>query len=416
MPTNDSDSAIRPAAWGRVDETGTVYVRDGDAERVVGQYPDGTAEEALAYFERKYADLEGQVRLLEARSKRGAPAHDVAKAVQALSVKIASANAVGDLDSLRRRLAALSGEVLAMSEAQSAVSKAAVEEALAQRETLVAAAESLAAEDPAKVQWKVTTTKLDELFAQWQKHQQDGPRLPRNEANELWKRFRSARSTIESNRKAFFAQLDEEHRAVKARKEALVEKAQALAGRGVDGIAQYRVLLDEWKLSGRAGKRVDDLLWDAFKAAGDVLYGAKAEVDARDSAEFSENLTQKLVLLDEAEQLLKVTDHKQAKDRLAAIQRRWDTIGKVPREQVKVVEDRLRKVENHVRVLVDEQWSKNNPETKARAEGLAGQLTAAIAKLETELAAARAAGDAAAITSAEEALAARRVWLEALGS
>ncbi len=416
MPTNDSDSAIRPAAWGRVDESGTVYVRDGDTERVVGQYPDGTAEEALAYFERKYADLEGQVRLLEARSKGGAPAQDVAKAVQGLSVKIASANAVGDLDSLRRRLAALSGEVLALSEAQSAVSKAAVEEALVQREALVAAAESLAAEDPAKVQWKLTTTKLDELFAQWQKHQQDGPRLPRNEANELWKRFRSARSTIEANRKAFFSQLDEEHRAVKARKEALVEKAQALAGRGVDGIAQYRVLLDEWKLSGRAGKRVDDLLWDAFKAAGDVLYGAKAEIDARDSAGFSENLTQKLALLDEAEQLLKVTDHKQAKDRLTAIQRRWDAIGKVPREQVKVVEDRLRKVENHVRALVDEQWSKNNPETKARAEGLAGQLTAAIAKLETELAAAQAAGDAAAIIRAEEALAARRVWLEALGS
>ena len=41
------------APWGRVDETGTVYVREAAGERVVGQYPDGTPEEALAYFEQK---------------------------------------------------------------------------------------------------------------------------------------------------------------------------------------------------------------------------------------------------------------------------------------------------------------------------------------------------------------------------
>ncbi|HYI33176.1 MAG TPA: DUF349 domain-containing protein, partial [Glaciibacter sp.] len=43
--------------WGRVDESGTVYVREGDGERAVGQYPDATPEEALAYFERKYVEL-----------------------------------------------------------------------------------------------------------------------------------------------------------------------------------------------------------------------------------------------------------------------------------------------------------------------------------------------------------------------
>ena len=414
MPTNDPDSSA-PAPWGRVDETGTVFVRDGESERAVGQYPDGSPEEALAYFERKYTDLEGQVRLLEARSRRGAPAQDIAKAVSTLLPKIATANAVGDLESLRTRLSALSGEVSVLTEQQSAASKAAVDEALAQREALVVAAEALASEDPAKTQWKVTTTKLDELFAQWQKHQQDGPRLPRNDANDLWKRFRAARSTIETNRKAFFSQLDGEHRDAKQRKEGLVEKAEALAGRGVDGIPQYRALLDEWKLSGRAGKRFDDALWDRFKAAGDVLYGAKAEVDARDNEEFSANLELKLAVLTDAETILTIKDHQQAEDRLLVIQRKWDAIGKVPRDQVKVVEDRLRKVENHVKALNDEHWSKNNPETKARAEGLAGQLTAAIAKLETELEAAKASKDAAAIAKAEEALAARRVWLDALG-
>ena len=34
--------------WGRVDETGTVFVRESEGERAVGQYPDGSPEEALA--------------------------------------------------------------------------------------------------------------------------------------------------------------------------------------------------------------------------------------------------------------------------------------------------------------------------------------------------------------------------------
>ena len=53
--------AEEQAPWGRVDETGTVFVREASGERAVGQYPDGTPEEALAYFERKFTELAGQV-------------------------------------------------------------------------------------------------------------------------------------------------------------------------------------------------------------------------------------------------------------------------------------------------------------------------------------------------------------------
>ena len=100
------------APWGRVDETGTVFVREESGERAVGQYPDGTPEEALAYFQRKYTELAGQVTLLEQRAKRGAPAGDIAKAVKALSSSVLTANAVGDLASLQKRLDALSSTCL----------------------------------------------------------------------------------------------------------------------------------------------------------------------------------------------------------------------------------------------------------------------------------------------------------------
>lgn len=39
------------ATWGRVEADGTVYARDAaGTEKLVGQYPDGTPEEALAFF------------------------------------------------------------------------------------------------------------------------------------------------------------------------------------------------------------------------------------------------------------------------------------------------------------------------------------------------------------------------------
>jgi hypothetical protein len=408
-------AANEQAPWGRVDETRTVFVREADGERAVGQYPDGTAEEALAYFERKFVELAGQVTLLEQRIKRGTAAADVAKTIESLKTTISTANAVGDLASLQTRLDALGGAVGELTEKQTAEAKAATAAALAEREGLVIEAEALAAQDPAKAQWKQLSASLDDIFARWQKHQADGPRLPKSESNELWKRFRAARTIIETNRKAFFAELDTVHRDARNKKQALVESAEALVEKGIDGISAYRTLLDDWKAAGRAGKKFDDALWAKFKAAGDALYSAKSEVDAKENEEFSANLELKLALLAEAEPLLAETDRAKAKESLLSIQRRWDQIGKVPRDKVKLIEDRLRKVETAVRKLDEDHWQKSNPERIARSEGLASQLQDAIAKLEQELADARAGGDARKVTEAQEALDARKVWLDALG-
>jgi len=400
--------------WGRVDETGTVFVREVNGERAVGQYPDGTPDEALAYFTRKYHELAGQVTLLEQRVKNGAPAADVAKTIAALSESISTANAVGDLAALAARVEALGGSVTELTEKQSEEAKVALAEAIETRTALVVEAETLAAADPAKAQWKQVTAQMDDIFARWQAHQADGPRLPKNDANDLWKRFRAARSTIDTHRRAFFAELDSAHKQARAVKQALVGEAEALAAQGVDGIPAYRRLLDRWKAAGRAGKKFDDALWAKFKQAGDVLYAAKSEIDAQDNIEFSANWEAKKALLDEAEPLLTATDRTQAKKALLSIQKRWDEIGKVPRDKIKVAEERLRKIETAVRKLDEEHWNKNNPERQERSEGFLGQLNEAIAKLEAELAEAKANGNAKKISAAQDALDARKAWLGAL--
>ncbi|RLP69497.1 DUF349 domain-containing protein [Mycetocola reblochoni] len=392
-----------------------MFVRDGADWRAVGAYPDATAEEALAYFERKYQDLAGQVTLLEQRVKRAAPAADVAKTVAGLTETLREPAAVGDLQALRDRVAALGGTVESLTEKQNEQAKEQLAEAIAERTAIVTEIEALAAQDLAKIQWKQAGDQVTALFARWQEHQQSGPRLPKGEANELWKRFRTARSHLDSARRSFFAELDATHKDARNRKQALVERAEALIPRGADAIPEYRRLLDEWKQSGRAGRKQDDALWAKFKAAGDAIYQAKAEIDAQENEEYEANLVLKRALLDEAEPILAITDREQARQRLTAIQLRWDEIGRVPRESLRPVEDRLRAIEQHVKQLDDRFWANNNPEKKARSQGLAAQLEQSIAQRETELAEAKERGDAAAIAAAQEALDAQRTWLDALG-
>jgi hypothetical protein len=403
--------------WGRVDEDGTVSVREGESWRVVGQYPDGSAEEALAYFERKFSDLAGEVTLLEVRHRRGgASAADLRSTASTLRGRVQDAAAVGDLAALAARLDALTGELAEASQAESAAAKEAVDEAVRERTAIVEEIEALAAREPRSIQWKQATADISALFERWQAHQQNGPRLPKTVSQQLWRRFRDARASLDKHRREFYAGLDETHKVARDAKTRLVERAEALAPRGEDGIGAYRDLLDEWKGAGRAGKKVDDALWARFKAAGDALYSARADRAAADVEASREKIEAKQALLAEAQPIVDERDVTKARAALTAIQRRWDEIGRIhPRERERALDDDLRKIEQNVRTREDADWKANNPETKARANDMTRQLTEAIDKLQAEVDEATARGDQRAAKAAAEALEARRTWLRAVG-
>lgn len=408
---------VSPDDWGRVDADGTVSVREGTEWRVVGQYADGTPEEALAYFVRKFDDIAVKVTNLEQRLARGgASASDLSSQAEHIKGELVDAAAVGDLASLATRIDALLEKLAEASEAEAQEAREAVEAAIAHRTTLVEQVEALAARDPKSIQWKQATAELGSLFDAWQEHQKTGPRLPKNVANQLWKRFRDARSTVEGHRRAFFAELDSAQKVAKNAKTRLIERAEALAPQGPDGIPAYRSLLDEWKAAPRAGRKLDDALWSRFKAAGDVLYQARVEREEADEAESAPLIEQKNALLEEAAAVEKERDIRAARTLLTGIQRRWDEIGRIfPRDKERALDDRLRKIEQALRGREDVDWKQNNPETKARAGSMAAQLESLIEKLEADLKAAEAAGDTRKAKEISDALEARRTWMAALG-
>ncbi|GAA1244123.1 hypothetical protein JOF42_002310 [Microbacterium phyllosphaerae] len=415
-PASASSSADA-AKWGRVSDDGTVEVLEGEEWRVVGQYPDGTPAEALAYFVRKYDDIAFKVHALEQRHQAGgAPAGDLVKQAGHLLAESTDAAAVGDLAGLRERLNTLTSSLSEATAQEAQQAKELVDQAIAERTALVERAEAIAARDLSKVQWKQVTAELGELFDAWQAQQQSGPRLSKSVSQQLWKRFRDARGTVDKARRAFYSELDDTHKAARDAKTRLVERAEALAPRGIDGIPSYRNLLDEWKAAGRAGRKADDALWARFKAAGDALYSARAEQAAAEEAESGPKIEARQALLEEAKAVADEPNIKRARALLTGIQRQWDEIGRVfPREKERALDDRLRVIEQALKAREEVDWKKNNPETKARANDMSSQLLEAIEKLESELAAAEKAGDKKAAKAAADALEARRTWLNALG-
>src|SRR5436309_7320905 len=93
-------------AWGRIADDGTVFVRTADGERAIGSWQAGTPEEGLAYYQRRYDDLVAEVAVLEARVGTADP-KQVAAAATKLRAGLPEASALGDLDSLDGRLAAV---------------------------------------------------------------------------------------------------------------------------------------------------------------------------------------------------------------------------------------------------------------------------------------------------------------------
>ena len=415
-PAPDESAQTQAAlAFGRVEEDGTVYVTEAAGERTVGQFPGVSTDEAIGLYVRRFLDLQAKVALFEARlGTADLTTKEIDSTLAKLGAEVAEPAAVGDLDGLRARVEALrtvaAGRRAELEQERSAAKAV----ALAARTAIVEAAEKLASTDPSRIQWKPAGEELRSLLDTWKDAQRNGPRLDRPSEEALWKRFSHARTTFDRERRHFFAELEKQNSGAKATKAALVEEAEKLSTSTEWGATAgaYRDLMARWKSAGRANRKDDDALWARFRAAQDAFFAARDASNAEIDAEYGENLVVKEAILAEAEALVPVKDLAQAKVTLRTLQDRWEAAGKVPRGDVQRVEGRMRAVETAVRDAEQAKWTRTNPETRARAEGAAAQLEAAIVGLEEDLAKAQAKGDARKIKDAEAALEARRSWLE----
>ena len=328
-------------------------------------------------------------------------ARKIKSAAAALAESLPTAAVLGDVDALAIRLSVIAEHADSAAQADRERRDEHRAAQTARKEALAVEAEDIAANS---TQWKAAGDRLRLILEEWR----TVTGLDRKTDDALWKRYSAARETFNRRRGSHFADLDRERVGVKQAKEALCERAEALADSTDWGptAGAFRDLLTEWKAADRAAKDLDDALWARFKAAQDKFFAARNAVNAERDAEFGTNATAKEALLVAAE-AIDVTDVDAARAAFRAIGDKWDAIGKVPRERATEFERRMRAVEKKVRDAASSGWS--DPEAQARAD----QFRERAEQYERQAEKAEAAGRAKDAEQARSSAAQWREWAEA---
>lgn len=391
--TNEQQALEQAQSFGRVDDNGTVFVRQDGSEREVGQFPNATAQEALNLYARRYLELKSKLDLFATRLKASnIKPHEIEETLTVLGNEVAHPDVVGDIDALQQQFAKLKQAGELKREQIAAARKAAMEKAIAERTQIVEEAEQIAASLGDNTNWRNTAAKFRSLFDQWQQHQRTAARIDKTEADALWKRFSTARTKFNQERRKWSQNREAEHTQARAAKEAIIAEANEIkdSTNWAETSRQFNDLMARWKRSGRAGRSEDDELWAQFRLACDTFYNARQAARDEENAQERENLSKKEALLAQAQALLPVNnaqEAKQARQKLAAIQEEWDQIGYVPRDDKGRIESGLDAVDRQIKAVEDAAWKRSDPEADARKSSFEGQLQEQLAQITEQIAA-----------------------------
>ncbi len=266
---------------------------------------------------------------------------DLEKAGEALRDLDARWKAAAEVDkakgeSLWKQFKAARDEVKAKVDAWYAERAAEFAANLQKKEALIARAEALADSS----EWLKTKEELKQLQAEWK---EVGP-TTHAPGRAAWERFRQACDRFFSRREEDLKQRKGEWSENEAKKQALIERAEALAQstEWEQASAEVKKLQAEWKAVGAVKKTKSEALWQRFRAACDVFF---ERYKRRDQIAQEKSLAEREAILVSLEALLPA-EGAEAPEGLAArvgeIQAAWRQAGPETREQVAFAE-RFRK-------------------------------------------------------------------------
>jgi hypothetical protein len=375
--------------FGRVENDGTVLVKMPDgSEKQVGQWAAGDPNDGLAFYIRKYHEIENELSLALQRLKEGKGNADaVFKLIDRVKTSLETPNFVGDLNILSSKIGEL--QVLAaVKKAEFSAAKAiAKEKAMEKRKQLVEEAEKLINSK----QWKVTTQRFKEIVEEWKKL----PHGAKSEEQALWKRFSAARSAFDKTRRQYFSTLESGRKEASKIKSEIVTQAKAIADSKEwnDTANKFRNLMAKWKSAPILERKEEQKLWKEFKLAQDVFFAARTAALSVLDEEHSKNLEAKKVLAEKAEKILPITDIKSARQALKPIQEEWSKIGHVSRKDKDKIESRLKAVEEAIRNAEKNELNRTDPAKSARAQSTMELIEAKLIKTEKERESALSSGD-----------------------
>jgi hypothetical protein len=186
---------------------------------------------------------------------------------------------------------------------------------------------------------------MHELDARWKQAKE----APKEQAEALWTRFKTAREQVRARTDAFFARQSEEHAANLSKKEALCERAEALA-ESTDWLhtaEELRKLQADWKAIGPVPRSVSQRIWERFRRPCDHFFTRWQEHRSERAHEWAENLQKKEALCERAEALRDSMDWEATAAELKRLQLEWRSIGAVKKSRSDAVWSRFRAACDH---------------------------------------------------------------------
>ncbi len=197
---------------------------------------------------------------------------------------------------------------------------------------LCAEAEKLDAEADVIAAFK----RLQDLHVTWR---ETGP-VAKEQREEIWARFKEASAVVNKKYQAFFEERKAREQENEAAKTAICERLEALDFDSLKSFNAWndmtRTILqaqEDWRKLGFASKKANNLLFTRFRAVCDKFFAQKAEYYKSVKEDMTANLEKKLALCEQAEALKDSTDWKATAEKLTELQRRWKTIGSVPKKR-----------------------------------------------------------------------------------
>ena len=156
---------------------------------------------------------------------------------------------------------------------------------------------------------------------------------------EIWNRFKVASTVINKRHQQHFDTLRAKEEDNLARKTALCEKVEAIAGAESKSSSDWEkrtkeiiAIQAEWKTIGFAPQKMNVKIFERFRAACDNFFTKKAEYFKSLKDSFKANAERKRALIEKAKELQDSTEWKSTSDKLIALQKEWKTIGVVPKK------------------------------------------------------------------------------------
>lgn len=157
---------------------------------------------------------------------------------------------------------------------------------------------------------------------------------------EVWNRFKTASTAVNKRHQQYFEDLKQRENENLEKKTALCEAVESIDFATLETYAQWNdktqeiiALQEEWKTIGFAPQKMNNKIFERFRAACDAFFQRKAEHYKNMKDGLVVNLEKKTSLCEKAEALQSSTDWRATADKLTALQREWKTIGPVPKKQ-----------------------------------------------------------------------------------